>query len=150
MQEVVWPHQAAVTHRREQQSSRHTQDTLTPTPAQHDGSQEQHGCCLDAGQGDGCGEFRRPQVEVERRGQKERREREKQGAGLLQREEELKKTHDQQRACVDDSREEPQSKEEEYRVSLLAPIIGICLKDVHYLSAGLVPTDVSGWACPLL
>lgn len=47
VQEILWPHQAAVTHSREHQSSCHTQDTLTPAPAQHDDSQKQHRCCLD-------------------------------------------------------------------------------------------------------
>lgn len=87
MQKVLWPNQAAVTHSREPQSSHHTQDTLTPAPAQHHDRQKQHRCCLDGRQGDGCGEFRSRQVEEHRCGQKERQEREKQGTGLLQREE---------------------------------------------------------------
>lgn len=39
---------------------------------------------------------------------------------------------------------------ERYRVSLLAPVIGMSLKDVHCLSTVLVPADVSGSTCPLL
>lgn len=41
-------------------------------------------------------------------------------------------------------------KKEQYRVSLLAPIIGMCLKDVHCLSTVLGPADVCGSTCPLL
>ncbi len=35
MQKMLRPYQAAVSNSREQQSSRHTQDTLTSIPAQH-------------------------------------------------------------------------------------------------------------------
>lgn len=36
---------------------------------------------------------------------------------------------------------------EQYRISLLAPVIGMCIEDVHCLSTVLVPADVSGYAC---
>lgn len=36
---------------------------------------------------------------------------------------------------------EAQSKEEQYRVSLPASVIGVCIKDVHCLSTVVVPAD---------
>lgn len=39
------------------------------------------------------------------------------------------------------SSEEAQSEEEQYRVSLLPPVIGVCIKDVHCISTVVVPAD---------
>lgn len=86
VQKMLRPHQAPVPHSRADQSSHHTQHTLTSVPAQHGCRQQQSGGRFDGCRHDGPRGVRSPKVEIQSCGQKERQERDKESTRLTEKE----------------------------------------------------------------
>lgn len=82
MEEHLRPYETAVPSGREHQAPSHPQETLTPCVAHHQQCQQDDGSCLHTCGQQGGGGVRNPQVEVASSSQEERKERDKQNAGL--------------------------------------------------------------------